>query len=477
MTQQSLTHFHHSGAEFLTRETKGLYEPHGSKALAAASEKSAHGNLNVCWSIEDWPKWRQLAHDVKAYTVAHLDLLLDRFVRNLEAKGVTVYWAKDAEEANRIVLDIAKKHEVKTVVKGKSMVSEEMELNHFLASHGITALETDLGEYIVQLARQRPTHIVTPALHLSAAEIGHLFEEKLGEKFTDVHEELTRIARKRLREKFITADMGISGINFGIADTGSFCLVENEGNIGLSTSAPPVHVALMGIEKLIPKLEYLPLFLNMLPRMGTGQKLTSYTHLFNGPTQGRKMYVILMDNGRTGILQQPEYRTMLHCIRCGLCLNHCPVYRQVGGWAYGWVYPGPMGTILTSNLVGIEKASSLPFASSLCGACSEICPVKVDLAHMLVRLRKKAIDKGTKARTLLDRMIWKSYAMAMQGNFRFKSLMFAIKTGMRIIKFLPWHPDKLGQWTRGRALPKIPQEPAFRDWWEKNRKNQKKNES
>jgi len=457
-----------SGAEFLKRETIGLYEPHGPEALAVTSEKSARSNLELCWAIDDWPKWRQAAHDVKAYTVAHLDQLLDQFAKNLEAKGVTVLWAKDAEEANQLVLDVARENQVKTVVKAKSMISEEMDLNHFLEKQGITAIETDLGEYIVQLAKQRPTHIVTPALHLAAAEIGELFKEKLGEEFTAVHEDLTMIARKHLREKFITADMGISGINFGIAETGSFCLVENEGNIGLSTTAPKIHVALMGIEKLVPKLEYLPLFLNMLPRMGTGQKLTTYVHLFNGPTEGRKMYVILIDNGRSEIVEQPEFRKMLHCIRCGLCLNNCPIYRHVGGWAYGWVYPGPMGTVLTSNLVGIEKAYSLPFASSLCGACSEICPVKIDLAHMIVRLRKKAIDRGTKARTILDRITWKFYALAMQGNFRFKFLMFAVKMGIRIARFLPWHPDKLGQWTRGRELPEIPKEPAFRDWWRKH---------
>jgi len=461
----------HAGAEFLKKETRGLYEPHGKKELAVISEKIARANLETAWGIDDWPKWRQMAHDVKAYTVAHLDLLLDQFAKNLEAKGIKVLWAKDAAEANQLVLDIAQKNNVKTVVKAKSMVSEEIELNHALAEHGITALETDLGEFIIQLAGQRPTHIVMPALHLTAAEIGRLFADKLGEPFTAEHAELTMIARRRLREQFIAADMGVSGINFGIAETGSFCLVENEGNIGLATTLPKIHVALMGIEKLIPKLEYLPLFLNMLPRMGTGQKLTSYTHFFNGPTEGREMYVVLVDNGRSGMVEEPEFRKMLHCIRCGLCLNNCPIYRHAGAWAYGWVYPGPMGTVLTSNLVGLEKASSLPFASSLCGACSEICPVKIDLAHMLVRLRRKAIDKKTKAKTLLDTVTWKGYAWAMRGRIRFKTLMMLMKFGMRFVPFLPWHPDKLGQWTRGRALPKIPTEPAFRDWWEKNKKN------
>ena len=463
----------YTGAEFLAKDTVGLCEPRGLKALAETSERISRTNLEMCWAIDDWPKWRQAAHDIKAWTVANLDKLLDQFAKNLEAKGVKVLWAEDADEANRLVLEIAQKNHVKTVVKAKSMLSEEIELNHCLAEHGIRALETDLGEYIIQLAEQRPTHIVMPALHLKASEIGQLFADKLGEPFTAEHRELTMIARRRLREEFVAADMGISGINFGIAETGSFALVENEGNIGLSTTLPKLHVALMGIEKLLPKLEHLPLFLNMLPRMATGQKLTSYVHLFNGPTEGREMVVILVDNGRTKMLEDPDFRSMLHCIRCGLCLNNCPVYRHAGAWAYGWVYPGPMGTVLTSNLVGLDKAHALPFASSLCGACSEICPVKIDLAHKIVRLRRKAIDEKTKARKWLDILIWKGYAWAMGGKFRYKLLMRAMKLGMRFVPFLPWHPDKLGQWTRGRAIPEIPKEPAFRDWWRNSNREPK----
>ncbi|HBT75412.1 MAG TPA: hypothetical protein DEB39_00475 [Planctomycetaceae bacterium] len=460
------------GAPFLTAENKGLVEPHGSAALAESSERSARQNLEICREIDAWPQWRQAAHDIKRYTLANLDKLLDRFTTKLEAKGITVLWANDAAEANGHILELVRRHGVKTVVKAKSMVSEEMELNHALAGVGVDAVETDLGEYIVQLAGQRPTHIVTPALHLSAAEIGQLFHEKLGEPFTAKQEELTAIARKHLRRKFIEADMGISGVNFGIADTGCFALVENEGNIGLSTAAPKVHVALMGMEKLIPSADYLPLFLNMLPRMGTGQKLTSYVHLFNGPTEGRHMYVVIIDNGRSKALARPEFRRVLHCIRCGLCLNHCPVYRHVGGWAYGWVYPGPIGMILTPHLLGLEKAGKIPFASSLCGACSQICPVKIDIAHQIVRMRKEAVQTpGSPARSLVDRLTWKAFAIAMQTGFRFRLLMALIKIAIRIAPYLPWHPDKLGQWTRGRALPEIPKDGSFRDWWKTRQKS------
>lgn len=462
-----------SGAEFLVKETKGLSEGNGPKALLPTSLRSTETALNICWSLEDWPAWRQQAHDIKAYTLANLDTLLAQFVEKVESRGVKVLWADDADEANRLILEIAQKNNAKTAVKAKSMVSEEIGLNHFLEEHGITALETDLGEYIVQLAGQRPTHIVTPALHLSAAEIGQLFAEKLGEKNTAVHEELTAIARKRLREEFIQADIGFSGVNFGIAETGNFCLVENEGNIGLSTSSPKVHVALMGIEKLIPRLDDLPLFLNMLPRMGTGQKLTSYTHLFCGPAPGREMYLILVDNGRTKALKDKEFRQILQCIRCGLCMNNCPVYRLVGGWAYGWVYPGPLGSVLVPELLGIETAWKLPFACSLCAACSSICPAKIDLAHMIVRMRRRAVRAGTPAGYPIETMTWRSYAYWMQSGFRFRFLMRFVKLGIRTAPFLPWHPDKLGQWTRGRALPRPPAEGSFRDWW-KNRNADKK---
>lgn len=456
-----------SGAKFLTKETKGLSKGNGPPSLMATSLRSAEANLKVCWAIKDWPQFRQQAHAVKSYTLANLDRLLEQFVEKVEKRGVKVLFAVDADEANHLILQIATRNNVKTAVKAKSMVSEEIGLNHFLEAHGIRALETDLGEYIVQLAGQRPTHIVTPALHLSAAEIGQLFADKLGEPFTAEHSKLAAIARKRLREEFIHADLGFSGINFGIAETGNFVLIENEGNIGLSTSAPKIHIALMGIEKLIPRLDDLPLFLNMLPRMGTGQKLTSYTHLFAGPMPDREMYLILVDNGRTKALKDPEFRQILQCIRCGLCMNNCPVFRHVGGWAYGWVYPGPLGEVLVPELLDIRTAWKLPFACSLCGACSSICPVKIDLTHLIIRQRRKAVEAKTRAGNFYESLTWKQYAFWVRTGFRFGILMHFIKLGIRIAPFLPWHPDKLGAWTQGRALPPLPPEGSFRDWWAK----------
>ena len=461
------------GAEFWKDKTKELAEPDAkaSPSLAITAEQSAQSSLKLCWDIPQWPSWREAAKQIKDYALANLDRTLVEFESNLTKKGVKVYWARDAEEANRIVLQIAKENNVKTVVKAKSMVSEEIALNHALASEGVRALETDLGEYIVQLLGQRPTHIVTPATHLSAAEIGEKFHEKLGVPYTAEHEKLTFIAHEKLRQEFVNADMGMSGANFGIADIGALCLVENEGNIGLSTTAPKLHVALIGIEKIIPKAKYLPLFLNMLPRMGTGQKLTSYTHIFNAPTEGRDLRVIIVDNGRTKALASPETRGVLRCIRCGVCMTHCPVYRQVGGWAYGWVYPGPLGAILTPQLLGMQKAGKLPFASTLCGACSQICPVKVDIAHQLVRLRARSIEARPKspASSCLDALVWKTFSRFMQTSCGYRMMMLAVRVGAKLAPIFPksLHPWLLGRWTRGRELPES--HGTFRNWWRRNR--------
>ena len=461
-----------NGAAFLTEYTAGLAEADGPHSLTVTVERSMKKNRSVTGSVPQWELWRNQAMAIKRDALARLPELLEEFERNITARGATVLWARDAAEANRYVLEIAREHNVHSVVKAKSMVSEEMELNHVLADAGIESLETDLGEFLIQLTGKRPTHIVVPALHLSASEIGYLFAEKLGEPFTENHEELTAIARRHLRQKFVHADMGISGVNFGIAETGSICLVENEGNIGLATSAPPVHVALMGIEKVIPKLAQLPLFLNMLPRNATGQKLTSYTHMIHGVTPSKKFYLIIIDNGRSRVLDDREVGGRpLFCVRCGGCLNVCPVYRRVGGWAYGWVYPGPIGAILAPHFLGIKTAGELPFASSLCGACSEICPVKIDIAHELVHLRRRAVTEPSLKKSLVEQSLWRGYAFLMNSAWRYRTVMWGMKLGMPLIRFMPYHPWYLGAWTRSRTLPKPPKTPperSFREWWRKH---------
>ncbi len=461
---------HLDGAEFLTPLTKGLAEPCSPKSLGVNAERSAVVNRAVTDSVPYFQDWRAAAHEVKRYAIANLDKLLVEFERNITARGATVLWAKDAAEANQYVLDIAREHNVKSVVKSKSMVSEEMELNNVLEAAGIRAVETDLGEYIVQLARQRPVHIVTPAIHMSAADVGHLFQEKLGEPYSEEHTKLTDIARRHLREEYLQAGMGISGCNFAITDTGTIGVIENEGNAGLSMATPPVHVALIGIEKMLPSIDYLPLFLNLLPRSGTGQKLTSYTHLIHGATPGKKLYVILLDNGRSNVLADPESRAALYCIRCGACLNNCPVYRRVGGWAYGWVYPGPIGSILTPHLLGLKTAAKLPFASSLCGLCAEVCPAKIDIPHQLIHLRNRAANEPSSMNSLFQRTIWTVWAFLMGGSFRYRLSAFGMKLGMPLIKLVPrcLHPSMLGAWTRGRELPQS-RGYDFRGWWGKNK--------
>jgi len=461
---------HLSGAEFLSDQTHGLYEPHGSPSLAASAERSSKHNRQIAAEIPFFESWRTQANAIKRYALMNLDKLLVELERNMAAKGAEVLWAADAEEANRHVLRIAREHQVRSVVKSKSMVTEEMELNHVLEKEGIRPIETDLGEYIVQLAGQRPVHIVTPALHMSAEDVGKLFAEKLGEPFSAEHQRLTDIARRHLREEYLKAGMGISGCNFAAADTGTMVVVENEGNAGLSTAVPPVHVAVMGVEKVIPSIRHLPVFLNLLARSGTGQKLTTYTHLIHGPLPGKKLYVIIIDNGRTNILKDPAAWQSLFCIRCGACLNACPVYRRTGGWAYGWVYPGPIGAIITPHYLGFEKAGELPFASSLCGACGEVCPVKIDIPHQLVHLRHRAVNEPSPMRSPLERLMWRSWAWMMKGPRRYAFAMWAVKVGIRLAKFLPWHPGKLGAWTRGRELPKPPAGGSFRGWWRKRNK-------
>jgi len=442
-----------TGAEFHREELVDLFHVRGSKPLAAAAERSTKNNAAITDQIPHWQRWRQEAQAIKEHTVDNLDKLLIEFERNATARGIEVLWAADAEEANRMVLEITEQHNVRSVVKGKSMVSEELGLNEVLEAEGIESLETDLGEYIIQLAGQRPTHIVTPALHLSAGEIGQLFADKLDEPLTEEHEALTMIARQKLREKFLAADLGFSGTNFMIADTGGLAIVENEGNVGLSTTVPPVHIALIGMEKIIPSVDHVPLFLNLLTRVGTGQKLTSYTHMVHGPAPGKKMYVIIVDNGRSKILADPESRSSLKCIRCGMCLNVCPVYRRVGGWAYGWVYPGPIGSIIVPHLQGMDNASKLPVASSLCGACEEVCPVRMNIPEQMVYLRHLANEGPERKLNLAERLLWRGWSWAMGGPLRYKLAMTAAGIGSKFVKFLPWKPWLLGAWARGRDIP------------------------
>ena len=460
-------HSHFDGAQFLAEKTEGLFEPAAPAALGVNAERSGKTNRAATDAVPQFQQWRDAAHQVKRHAIANLDKLLVEFEQKISARGADRSLGHRRPGSQRTGFAHRREHHVESVVKSKSMVTEEMDLNHVLESEGIRAVETDLGEYIVQLAGQRPMHIVTPAIHMSAADVGRLFAEKLGEPYTEEHTKLTDIARRHLRQEYLRAGMGISGGNFAVADTGTLVVVENEGNAGLSTATPPVHVALVGIEKVLPRMADLPLFLNLLPRSGTGQKLTSYTHLIPWPAPGRKLYVILLDNGRTNVFKDPAARSALYCLRCGTCLNNCPVYRRTGGWAYGWVYPGPIGSILTPHLIGLKQAGKLPFASSLCGMCSEVCPVKIDIPHQLVHLRHRAVNEPSPMNSWTERLTWVAWAWMMGGRRRYQLAMTAVRLGVRMSRFLPWHPGKLGAWTRGRELPETPGY-DFRRWWRRH---------
>jgi L-lactate dehydrogenase complex protein LldF len=342
---------------------------------------------------------RQQAAAIKRHALNNLPDLLEQAEANMQDNGIRVLWAVDGDEANQLVLEIARRHDVQSVVKSKSMVTEETGLNQALEMADIDVLETDLGEYIVQLGEETPSHIVVPIVHKTKESIRDLLIEKANMPPTDDTEVMAQFAREEMRQRFLAADMGVSGGNFILAETGSICLVSNEGNARLATSLPRVYVALVGIEKIVPTVEDYATLTQMLPRSATGQIMTVYTHMINGPRQPDEsdgpehVYVILVDNGRSHIYNT-DYAEALACIRCGACLNGCPVYQSTGGHAYGWVYPGPIGAVITPLFNGLENATPLPYASSLCGMCKEVCPVAIDIPRMLLDLRHDLVKSG-----------------------------------------------------------------------------------
>lgn len=359
---------------------------------------------------------REKAKNIKWKTIEHLDQYLEQFEKQATANGCKVIWAETAADALEAVLEICESRNAKQVVKSKSMVTEEIHLNKFLEEHGIESVETDLGEYIQQLDGEAPYHIVTPAMHKSKEDVAKLFHEKLGTEPNLTPAEITKIARKNLRRKYITADIGITGGNFLLADIGGVCVTENEGNGRLSTSLPNVHIAIVGIEKAIPSVNDLQLFLPLLATYGTGQNLTVYNTIFTGPrkegeTDGpEEMVVILLDNGRTNLLQL-EVRESMYCIRCGSCLNACPVYKNIGGHAYGVTYSGPIGSVISPHMLDMQHEKHLSYASSLCGNCTEVCPLKINIHEMLLENRHTAVE--TKLNGMKENNTWKIWMQAM----------------------------------------------------------------
>ena len=363
-------------------------------ALAGAMEKIAVARGGAVAEVGDeWPRLRDRAREIKEHVVNHLDYYLSEFAACVERQNGKVYWARDAHEANTYIANLAQRHGITQVVKSKSMISEEIALNDALAAAGIEAVETDLGEYIVQLAGERPSHINIPAVHKTRGDVADLLAEKLHVERPQEIREMATLVRRTLRARFAGAEMGISGVNFAVAETGTIVLVENEGNIRFTTTLPRIHVAVMSIEKIIPRLEDLAVFLPLLTRSASGQKITSYVSFLTGVKHSpveegpEELHVVILDNGRTGMLANPHLRESLYCIRCGACLNSCPVYHKIGGHPYGWVYPGPIGAVLTPQLIGRERAADLPYASTLCGTCRDVCPLKINIPDMLLHLR------------------------------------------------------------------------------------------
>ena len=418
----------------------------------------------VSKGIPEWEQLRELASGIKDNVLANLSNYLEEFERNATKNGITVHWAADSEEHNRLVLEILQKQDCTAVVKSKSILTEECHLNPYLEKQGIEVVDTDLGERIVQFLNQPPSHIVLPAIHLKKSEISELFHEKLHtEKGNEDPAYLTQAARVHLREKFFSAKVAITGVNFGIAETGEFVVCTNEGNADMGVHLADVHIACMGIEKILPRRKDLGVFLRLLARSATGQPITNYNSHFRSPSPGKEIHIILVDNGRTAQLAREKFRNSLKCIRCGACMNTCPIYRRSGGFSYNSTVPGPIGSILSPGL-DLKKHSSLPFASTLCGSCTDVCPVKINIHEQLYEWRQEVTKtQGDFAKGLSMKL----------ANGIFKSpLAYKISGSLmrNALKSLPnsliYHP--LNSWGKNRDLPDAPKE-SFQQWYQKNR--------
>ena len=441
-----------------------------SRATNIAYQNRQKSMLEI--SPEHGEAIRQQSAAVKRHVLNHLPDLLEQAESNMQANGIIVLWAADAAAARQHVLDIAQQHDVTKVVKSKSMATEEIGLNDALIAANIETIETDLGEYIIQLNHETPSHIIAPVIHKSKESIREVFEREINMPPTDDAEEMARYARGQLREAFLAADMGVSGGNFIIAETGTVCLVTNEGNARMVTSLPRVHVAVIGIEKIVPTLTDYATLTQILPRSATGQKLAVYTHMINGPRREHEadgpehVYVVLLDNGRSHIYNS-DYTEALACLRCGACLNACPVYEAAGGHSYGWVYSGPIGAVLTPLLKGLENATPLPYASSLCGNCKQVCPVDIDIPRMLLDLRHELVENGYTDR-LWD---WGMKLWAM-GNQNARRFTLGGKAAAWATNLLPINklPGPLRGWTDHRASPAFAPK-SFRALWAEREAN------
>jgi L-lactate dehydrogenase complex protein LldF len=432
----------------------------------------------VVGEMPDWEELREAGRALKERVIRHLDSYLTELEGSVQRAGGTVHWARDAEECNRIVGDLVAAHGVDEVVKSKSLTTEETKLNEALAERGVRAWETDLAQLIVQLGDDMPSHILVPAIHKNRAEIRELFLRTLDDApdgLSDDPRELAETARRHLRKLFLNARVGISGVNFAVAETGTVSVVESEGNGRMCTTLPDVLISVMGIEKIIPTWQDLEVYLQLLPRSSTAERMNPYTSLWTGVVEGdgpREFHLVLLDNGRTNVLADQVGRQALGCIRCSACLNVCPVYKRTGGHAYGSTYPGPIGAILTPMLSGMTAAGSLPYASSLCGACYEVCPVKINIPEVLVHLRHEEVAQATRHGAVRERLSPEHVAMqAMARVFANRRLYEAAQRAARVGQIplvrrgkISRLPGPLGGWSAVRDLRPLPKQ-TFRDWW------------
>ena len=436
--------------------------------LAVATATVRERRARAINERSDWEALRDAGEAIKRRVLRHLDRFLVEFEEAVERAGGHVHWARDAHEAQSVVVGLVNATGARDVIKVKSLTTDEVRLNEALGDAGMEVVETDLAELICQLAGDEPSHILVPAIHKNRTEIRDLFREKLAlPDLSDEPRELAEAARAYLRRRFLDARVAISGANFGVAETGTVCVVESEGNGRFCTTLPETLITVMGIEKLLPAPEDLEVFLQLLPRSATGERMSPYTSLWTGVTPGdgpQKFHVVLLDNGRTNVLADPRGRETLACIRCSACLNVCPVYTRTGGHAYGSVYPGPMGAILTPQLRGLQRASSLPYASSLCGACQEVCPVKIDIPRVLVHLRGRVVDERVSAGS--ERVAMKALAWAFADERRYVRAQRLGRVGSRPFA----RNGKIGRlpglnaWTATRDLRQPPSQ-TFREWW------------
>jgi L-lactate dehydrogenase complex protein LldF len=461
MSHRALSAHHPSNAErFLADPERARWHDQTLWQIRQKRDQSAS-------SVPEWESLRTLAAQIKLHTLSRLPDYLEQFADNAERLGAHVHFALDAEEHNRIVLGLLEERAVTRVVKSKSMLTEECGLNPWLERHGIEIVDTDLGELIVQLRDEPPSHIVMPAIHLKRGDVGALFQERLGSDGNSDPVALTEVARGYLRQKFLAAQAGITGVNFAIAETGGLVVCTNEGNADLGTSLPPLHIACLGIEKLVPRAADLGVFLRLLARSATGQAITAYSSHFHGPRAGAELHIVLVDNGRSKIRSEPEHRSALSCIRCGACMNTCPVYRRSGGHSYGTHVPGPIGSILAPLYSG-SRYASLPYACSLCGSCSQVCPVKINLHEQLLHLRQdqRPVHFAGAAELALPPVLPPSRAkqrLAALAGWVLTSARRTALVGM-VARFVArrfpslLRRGPLSAWFRSRELPELPEQ-------------------